>query len=99
MRVAEHLLVVVLIVGNGDVGWVALCVGFELKTRVYEAAEWCDAEGCIATTDLGMKLGVDFSLTWSCYRGGERPCGTCDSCLLRAKAFEEAGFEDPALKL
>lgn len=48
---------------------------------------------------LGMKLGVDFSLTWSCYRGGERPCGTCDSCLLRAKAFEEAGFEDPALKL
>ena len=59
MRVAEHLLVVVLIVGNGDVGWVALCVGFELKTRVYEAAEWCDAEGCIATTDLGMKLGVD----------------------------------------
>ncbi len=46
---------------------------------------------------LGMKLGVDFSLTWSCYRGGERPCGTCDSCLLRAKAFKEAGFEDPAL--
>ena len=46
---------------------------------------------------LGMKLGVDFSLTWSCYRGGEKPCGTCDSCLLRAKAFREAGYEDPAL--
>ncbi len=46
---------------------------------------------------LGMKLGVDFSLTWSCYRGGEKPCGTCDSCLLRAKAFEEAGYKDPAL--
>jgi 7-cyano-7-deazaguanine synthase len=46
---------------------------------------------------LGMELGVDFGLTWSCYRGGEKPCGTCDSCLLRAKAFEEAGYKDPAL--
>ncbi len=47
---------------------------------------------------LGMELGVDFGLTWSCYRGGEKPCGTCDSCLLRAKAFAEAGFEDALLK-
>lgn len=46
---------------------------------------------------LGMELGVDFSLTWSCYRGGQKPCGTCDSCLLRAKAFAEAGYADPAL--
>ncbi len=47
---------------------------------------------------LGMELGVDFGLTWSCYRGGDKPCGTCDSCLLRAKAFAEAGFEDAALR-
>lgn len=47
--------------------------------------------------ELGMELGVDYSLTWSCYRGGEKPCGTCDSCLLRAKAFEDAGYKDPAL--
>jgi 7-cyano-7-deazaguanine synthase len=46
---------------------------------------------------LGMELGVDFGLTWSCYRGGEKPCGTCDSCLLRAKAFAEAGYSDPSL--
>lgn len=46
---------------------------------------------------LGVELGVDFSLTWSCYRGGDKPCGTCDSCLLRAKAFAEAGVIDTAL--
>lgn len=46
---------------------------------------------------LGRELGVDFRLTWSCYdpdpRG--RPCGACDSCLLRSKGFEEAGLADP----
>ncbi|TKG96076.1 7-cyano-7-deazaguanine synthase QueC [Puteibacter caeruleilacunae] len=47
---------------------------------------------------LGMSLGVAFQHTWSCYRGEGEPCGTCDSCLLRAKAFEEAGYDDPALK-
>ncbi|MCQ2229068.1 MAG: 7-cyano-7-deazaguanine synthase QueC [Bacteroidales bacterium] len=46
---------------------------------------------------LGNKLGVDFSLTWSCYRGGEKPCGTCDSCLLRARAFKEAGVTDTSI--
>ena len=37
---------------------------------------------------LGWELGVDFDNTWSCYNGGETPCGVCDSCLLRQKAFE-----------
>lgn len=46
---------------------------------------------------LGVRLGVDFGLTWTCYRGDEHPCGTCDSCLLRAKAFAEAGVEDPTV--
>ena len=45
--------------------------------------------------ELGMELGVDYSLTWTCYRGGEVACGDCDSCVLRLKAFAEAGYEDP----
>ena len=48
---------------------------------------------------LGLELGVDFAHTWSCYRGGERPCGVCPSCSERQKAFAEAGLADPALGL
>ena len=44
---------------------------------------------------MGLELGVDFARTWSCYRGGERPCGTCPTCVERAKAWEEAGEADP----
>ncbi len=43
----------------------------------------------------GVELGVPFELTWSCYRGGEKACGKCDSCLLRLKGFMEAGVPDP----
>ena len=46
---------------------------------------------------LAGRLGLDFSLTSSCYDPSEAgaPCGSCDSCLLRAKGFQEAGLRDP----
>ncbi|WP_338115832.1 7-cyano-7-deazaguanine synthase QueC [Thiocystis violacea] len=47
----------------------------------------------------GVALGIDYALTSSCYDPGPegRPCGRCDSCLLRAKGFTEAGLVDPQL--
>jgi 7-cyano-7-deazaguanine synthase len=52
----------------------------------------------------GLELGVDYGLTHSCYdpipdsahRLGARPCGRCDSCILRGRAFEQLGMTDPA---
>lgn len=43
----------------------------------------------------GLRMGVPFELTWSCYKGGERPCGKCGTCIDRRKAFEANGVEDP----
>lgn len=43
----------------------------------------------------GKELGVPFELTWSCYKGGEKACGKCESCVLRLHGFKEAGLEDP----
>ena len=47
------------------------------------------------TIKKGLELGVDYSLTWSCYTGGELACGRCDSCKLRLAGFREAGAKDP----
>lgn len=43
----------------------------------------------------GLELGVPYDLTWSCYEGGEKQCGTCGTCIDRRAAFEANGVEDP----
>jgi 7-cyano-7-deazaguanine synthase len=44
---------------------------------------------------LGLELGAPFDLTWSCYSREDRACGVCDSCVLRLRAFQSAGAQDP----
>lgn len=47
---------------------------------------------------MGLEHGVPYELTWSCYEGGDEPCGKCGTCIDRAAAFAANGVEDPALK-
>lgn len=73
-----------------------------IKKAIYEGTEkhievvspFCD----MSKTDIvevGDKLGVDFRLTYSCYKGGEKHCGKCGTCTERKEAFRLAGVEDP----
>ncbi|MBD5295487.1 MAG: 7-cyano-7-deazaguanine synthase QueC [Bacteroides sp.] len=54
----------------------------------------------ITKTDIarhGKELGIDYSLTYSCYKGGEKHCGRCGTCVERREAMAEAGIQDPTL--
>lgn len=44
---------------------------------------------------MGLKLGIDFAQTWSCYRGGESACGSCPTCVERLNAFRDNNVADP----
>ena len=52
----------------------------------------------ISKTDIarhGKALGIDYAETWSCYKGGEKHCGKCGTCIERKEALDEAGIQDP----
>ena len=46
---------------------------------------------------IGKKLGIDYTETWSCYKGGEVHCGKCSTCVERKEALAEAGIEDKTI--
>ena len=46
----------------------------------------------------GLEIGAPLEWSWSCYEGSEKPCGTCESCLRRKRAFEISGTKDPLIE-
>lgn len=83
---------------------------FRAFERLLEQGTKCGVEGKVIVINaplihlkkseiikLAVQLKVPLEWTWSCYQGGDAPCGVCDSCILRAKGFQEAGIPDPAL--
>ena len=47
---------------------------------------------------IGLELNVPYKYTWSCYEGGDKPCGVCGTCIDRAEAYRLNGVKDPALE-
>ena len=70
--------------------WTQYEVAIDIETPIIDLSKAEIAE-------LGVRLKAPLEDTWSCYEGGEVPCGGCDSCILRAKGFDEAGIVDPLL--
>ena len=70
--------------------WTEYKVPFDIETPIIDLSKSEIAE-------LAVRLNAPIEYTWSCYEGGDVPCGVCDSCILRAKGFDEAGMLDPLL--
>ncbi len=68
-----------------------------IQAGTYEGIELYTPYTNITKTDIarrGKALGIDYSETWSCYKGGEKHCGKCGTCTERREALREAGIED-----
>ncbi len=76
--------------GYGSKLWTEYDVPLRIETPIIQMSK-------ADIVRLGMKLRAPLELTWSCYHGGDVPCGRCDSCILRANGFKDAGYPDPAL--
>lgn len=70
----------------------AIYVGTYSGIRLHTPLEWMDKEQIIR---WGDELGVDWNLTWSCYKGEEYQCGICPTCRARRQGFRAAGVTDP----
>lgn len=71
---------------------IAISLGTYGKVQVETPlARWNKAK----VVEEGLRLRVPYELTWSCYKGGDRPCGKCGTCIDRHKAFEANGVKDP----
>lgn len=74
----------------------AIVIGTYGKVRVVAPLVNMNKAEVVAT---GLKLGSPFKMTWSCYCGGDKPCGKCGTCIDRANAFAANGVKDPALEV
>lgn len=72
----------------------AIYIGTYRSVRLHTPLMWLQKHEIVS---LGSSLGVDFSLTWSCYAGGEKHCGACPTCHARRDAFKRAGVADPTV--
>ena len=67
---------------------------YEGRSRIILHAPWVD-EPKWRIIMWGVEHGMDYSLTWTCYRGGEKACGRCPACIHRLRSFLAAGVPDP----
>jgi len=76
----------------------AMEVALNLGSKRVQNKEWTNIHAPLiymSKADIARRassLDVPIHMTWSCYQGGEKPCGVCDSCVIRDKALKEAGF-------
>lgn len=73
----------------------AIVIGTYGKVRVVAPLVNLNKAGVVK---IGLSIDVPYKYTWSCYAGGDKPCGHCGTCIDRAKAFEANGISDPALE-
>lgn len=62
------------------------------EIKIWAPFQYTDKAGVV---DVAFELGVPLHLTWTCYRGGDKPCGKCPACRTRLNAFKRAGIPDP----